>query len=201
MQMNRQLVLATANKGKLRQFQALLAACEIEVQPQNQFGIEPVEETGLTFVENAILKARHAAAATGIPALSDDSGIEVDHLQGAPGIYSARFAGAGASDADNNRKLLEQLAGVAPEQRTARYQCVLVYMRHALDPTPVICQAAWEGYILEAPAGEGGFGYDPVFFDPRYQCSSAQLDSDIKARVSHRGQAMAQLLDALRVQR
>lgn len=201
MQLNRQLVLATANTGKLRQFQELLAACEIDVRPQNQFGIDPVEETGLTFVENAILKARHAAAATGLPALADDSGLEVDHLQGAPGIYSARFAGEGASDADNNRKLLDQLAGVAVEKRTARYQCVLVYMRHAQDPTPIICQAAWEGLILEAPAGEGGFGYDPVFFDPQYQCSSAQMAGDIKARVSHRGKAMAQLLEALRVRR
>lgn len=201
MHVNRQLVLATANAGKLRQFQELLASCEIDVRPQNQFGVDPVEETGLTFVENAILKARHASAATGLPALSDDSGLEVDHLNGAPGIYSARFAGEGASDADNNRKLLEQLAGVTTDQRTARYQCVLVYMRHAQDPTPIICQAAWEGRILEAPTGEGGFGYDPIFFDPAYQCSSAQMDSNVKAKVSHRGQAMAQLLDALRVRR
>lgn len=195
------LVLATANTGKLKQFQSLLAACNIDVRPQDLYGVSPVEETGLTFVENAILKARHAAAATGLPALADDSGLEVDHLQGAPGIYSARFAGEGASDADNNRKLLEQLAGVPAQQRTARYQCVLAYMRHASDPTPIICQAAWEGLILEAPAGDGGFGYDPIFYDPRCQCSSAQMDSDVKSKVSHRGQAMAQLLEALRVRR
>lgn len=192
------LVLATSNAGKLRQFQELLSACAIDVRPQNFYEVSPVEETGLTFVENAILKARHAAAATNLPALADDSGLEVDHLDGAPGIYSARFAGEGASDAENNRKLLEQLAGVTTEQRTARYQCVLVYMRHAHDPTPIICQAAWEGRILEAPTGEGGFGYDPIFFDPRYQCSSAQMDSNMKAKVSHRGQAMAQLLEVLR---
>ncbi len=195
------LVLATGNTGKLKQFQALLADCNIDVRPQNLYGVSPVEETGLTFIENAILKARHAAAATGLPALADDSGLEVDHLQGKPGIHSARFAGEGARDADNNRKLLAQLAGVPPAQRTARYQCVLVYMRHATDPTPIVCQAAWEGRILEAPAGEGGFGYDPIFYDPRYQCSSAQMDSNIKGKVSHRGQAMAQLLDALRVRR
>jgi len=183
-------VLASNNKGKLREFNDMFASMSISVLPQSAFNIEEVEETGLSFVENAILKARNAALHSGLPAIADDSGIEVDALQGAPGIYSARFAGVGASDTDNVNKLLHELAGVPTEERSARFQCLLVYMRHANDPTPVICQGTWEGVILEAPQGENGFGYDPVFFVPEKNCSSAQLDADVKNSMSHRGKAL-----------
>ena len=192
-----QIVLASNNAGKVREINQLLAAQEIRVVPQREFGISEAEETGLSFVENAIIKARHAAQESGLPAIADDSGLEVDALNGAPGIYSARFAGPGASDADNNRKLLEQLAGVADAERTARFQCVLVYMRHAEDPTPLICQGSWEGRILHAPQGDNGFGYDPLFLVPEKGCSSAQLAPEEKNRISHRGQALQRLLSAL----
>src|SRR5262245_2094548 len=157
------VVLATNNPGKLRELQELLAPLDFDVQPQSQFTARSAEETGLTFVENAILKARHAAAAAGLPAIADDSGLEVDALDQAPGIYSARYAGAGASDADNLQKLLRELRDHAPEQRTARYRCALAFMRSAHDPSPLICQASWEGRIIDTPRGSGGFGYDPVF--------------------------------------
>ncbi len=192
------VVLATGNPGKLAQFQQLLAECDFEIRPQSDYNLPAAEETGLTFIENAIIKARHACAATGLPALADDSGLEVDALKGAPGIYSARYAGAEASDADNNRRLLEDLRGVPPEQRTARYQCVLVYMRHAADPTPLVCQSAWEGCILDIPRGSGGFGYDPLFFDPVAGRASAEMDDEEKYRLSHRGKAMRLLLQAMR---
>lgn len=195
------IVLASGNSGKLREFNQLLQACGFIVKAQSELDVSSVEETGLSFVENAILKARHASAATGLPALADDSGIEVDALRGEPGIYSARFAGADASDHDNNSKLLQLLQGVPDELRTARYQCVLVLMRHATDPTPVICQAAWEGRILHEPAGEGGFGYDPLFFVPEHNCSAAQLQKATKNAISHRGRAMAQLLRELQAAR
>lgn len=191
------VVLASNNAGKVNEFQQLLAGLGFDVVPQGHFNLGSVDETGLSFVENAILKARHAAAATGLPALADDSGIEVDALNGAPGIYSARFAGVDASDADNNTYLLAQLADVPEPLRTARYQCVLVYMRHALDPMPLICSASWEGRILLAPQGEGGFGYDPLFWLPELNCTSAQLTKENKNRISHRGKAMAALLAAL----
>jgi len=193
------IVLASGNAGKLREFQQLLADCGREVLPQSRFSLESAEETGLSFVENAILKARHAAAATGLPALADDSGIEVDALKGEPGIYSARFAGEAATDADNNRRLLERLGGLPDAERTARYQCLLVYMRHAQDPTPLICQGSWEGRILRSPVGDGGFGYDPLFFVPTHGCSAAQLSKEEKGRISHRAQASRQLLAALSV--
>lgn len=196
--MQQKLVLASGNAGKLREFQQLLADCGFEVVPQSDFAVENAEETGLTFVENAILKARHACQKTGLPAIADDSGIEVDALLGRPGIYSARYSGADASDADNNKKLLQELAGVADEKRTARYHCVLAFMRHAEDPTPILCHASWEGQILTAPRGDGGFGYDPLFFLPERQCTAAQLDKAEKNRISHRGRAMQQLLQALR---
>jgi XTP/dITP diphosphohydrolase len=157
-----------------------------------------VEETGLSFVENAILKARNAAAHSGLAAIADDSGIEVDALAGAPGIYSARFAGPGASDRDNLNKLIKVLKGRPVEERTARFQCLMVYLRHAEDPTPVICQGTWEGVILDAPRGENGFGYDPVFFVPSEGCSSAELDPATKNRLSHRGQALAKLVRYLK---
>lgn len=192
------VVLATNNPGKAREFNVLLADCGYEVVPQSVFNVESVEETGLSFVENAILKARHAARCTGLPAIADDSGIEVDALHGAPGIYSARYAGLAASDADNVVKLLAALDGVADAARTARFQCLLVYMRHADDPTPLICQGTWEGRITHAPRGEHGFGYDPVFYVPQQRCTAAELPPGEKNRLSHRAQALAQLLRALR---
>lgn len=191
------IVLASNNAGKVREINQLLASQAIQVVPQREFDIAEAEETGLSFVENAILKARHAARESGLPAIADDSGLEVDALNGAPGIYSARFAGAGASDADNNGKLLRALEGVPDAERTARFQCVLVYMRHAEDPTPLICQGTWEGRILGAPSGENGFGYDPLFFVPEKGCTSAELPPDEKNRLSHRGKALQKLLAAL----
>lgn len=191
------IVLASGNSGKLKEFSELLHDRGFEVKAQSDFNVPEVEETGLTFVENAILKARQACEITGLAAIADDSGIEVDALRGEPGIYSARFAGEHASSEDNNDKLLQLLSHVPTEQRTARYQCVLVFMQHAGDPTPIICQAAWEGRILTAPAGDGGFGYDPLFFVPEYNCSAAQLDKAQKNAISHRGRAMQLLLQAL----
>ncbi|PLY17064.1 MAG: non-canonical purine NTP pyrophosphatase [Sedimenticola sp.] len=191
------IVLASNNAGKVREINQLLAEQAITVVPQLEFDIPEAEETGLTFVENAILKARNAARHSGLPAIADDSGIEVDALKGAPGIYSARYAGPGSSDQDNNQKLLTELAEVAQEQRTARFQCVMVYMRHAEDPTPLICQGTWEGVILNEPQGDNGFGYDPLFFVPMEGCSSAQLSPEAKNRLSHRGQALRKLLEAL----
>jgi XTP/dITP diphosphohydrolase len=191
------IVLASNNAGKVREFNQLLAELNYEVVPQAELGVEEVEETGLSFVENAILKARNAAQHTGLAAIADDSGIEVDVLKGAPGIYSARFAGEGASDEDNLKKLLHDLDGVADEQRTARFQCLLVYMRHAKDPTPLICQGTWEGRILREPRGENGFGYDPVFYVAEENCSAAELAAASKNRLSHRGQALQKLLRAL----
>ena len=190
-------VLASNNKGKLREFNDMFSNMSINVLPQAEFDIEEVEETGLTFVENAILKARNAALHSGLPAIADDSGIEVDALKGAPGIYSARYAGIGSSDKDNLSKLLQALEGVPTEERTARFQCLLVYMRHENDPTPVICQGTWEGVILEAPQGENGFGYDPVFFVPEQNCSSAELSSEVKNSLSHRGKALKLLAHQL----
>jgi XTP/dITP diphosphohydrolase len=191
------IVLASNNAGKVREINQLLASQEIEVVPQREFDIPEAEETGLTFVENAILKARNAARHSGLPAIADDSGIEVDALKGAPGIYSARFAGPGCDDADNNRKLLEDLAGVPDAERTARFQCVMVYMEHAEDPTPIICQGTWEGRILQAPQGDNGFGYDPLFLVLEDGCSSAELSPEQKNGMSHRGQALRRLLEAL----
>lgn len=191
------LVLASGNAGKLGEFRTLLSGSGFEVIPQSDFAMPEADETGLTFVENAILKARNACRHSGLPALADDSGLEVDHLNGAPGIYSSRFAGPQASDADNIARLLHQLDGLPEARRTARFQCVLVYLRHAEDPTPLICQGTWEGTITTGAAGAGGFGYDPVFFVPTLGCTAAELPRDEKNRISHRGQAMAQLLDRL----
>lgn len=193
----RKIVLASSNQGKLREFSTLLAPYDIEIVTQDQLGIEPAEETGLTFVENAILKARHASAASGLPALADDSGLEVDALNGAPGVFSARYAGPGAKDGDNNQKLLAALQEVPETQRTARYHCILVLMRHAQDPTPLICQGSWEGVILQEPRGTGGFGYDPLFWLPEQQCSVADLPAEQKNQLSHRGRALRQLVEQL----
>lgn len=187
------IVLATNNPGKVREIAQLLAGARIRIVPQAEHGVPEAEETGLTFVENAIIKARQAAGYSGLGAIADDSGLEVDALQGAPGIYSARYAGAGASDEENLAKLLQDLEGRPEEERAARFQCVLVYLRHAADPTPLICQGTWEGRILERPRGQNGFGYDPIFFVPTHACSSAELDPDTKNRLSHRGQALRQL--------
>ncbi len=188
------IVLASGNRGKLKEFQQLLQGCGFEVLPQSDFNVPEAEETGLSFVENAILKARNAATHTGLPAIADDSGLEVDALKGQPGIYSARFAGPEASDADNNRKLLKLLDGVKDSERSARFQCLLVFMRHEHDPVPLVCQGSWEGIILHQPQGDNGFGYDPLFYVPEQQCSSAELAPETKNRISHRGQAMAKLL-------
>jgi len=193
-----ELVLASGNAGKLREMQSLLTPLQIKVQSQNAFAVPDVEESGLTFVENAIIKARNAAQHSGLPALADDSGLEVDALQGRPGIYSARFAGANASDSDNVEKLLNELADVPYQQRSARFRCVLVLMRHAEDPTPLICQGTWEGHILQQAQGENGFGYDPVFYVAERQCSAAELQADSKNALSHRGQAVRALIAALR---
>jgi len=190
------IVLASSNPGKVREINQLLAELDMHVVAQGDYGVMDAEETGLTFVENAILKARNAAAHTGQPAIADDSGIEVDALNGAPGIYSARYAGAGASDQDNLQKRDVPEAG-----RTARFQCLMVYMRHGEDPTPLICQGTWEGRILFEPRGENGFGYDPVFHVPTHNCSSAELEPDVKNTLSHRGQALRLLLAALRLQK
>jgi XTP/dITP diphosphohydrolase len=197
----KQVVLASGNAGKLKEFGQRLAPLGIELVPQHQFVNEEVEETGLSFVENAILKARHAAAASGMPALADDSGLEVDALAGAPGIYSARYAGSSlkgqAKDAANNAQLLADLTNIPAGQRTARFQCVLVYMRHATDPTPLICQAAWEGVIMDSAQGEHGFGYDPIFQVLEKGCRAAELTPTQKIAISHRGKALAQLQRAL----
>lgn len=190
------VVLASGNAGKLRELGAILQPLRVTLAPQSNYGAPDVDETGLTFVENAILKARAAAQHCELPAIADDSGIEVDYLQGAPGIRSARYSGQG--DEANNEKLLAALADVPIAERTARFQCVLVYMRHALDPTPIICQAAWEGRILFAPQGENGFGYDPLFYVPEHGCSSAELPAAVKNRISHRARASALLFEALK---
>jgi len=192
-----EIVLASNNRGKLREIEALLAPAALRLIPQGQLGIEAAEETGLTFVENAILKARHAAHASGLGAIADDSGIEVDALDGAPGIYSARYAGSDASDQANCDKLLQALADRPGCDRSARFQCVMVYLRHADDPTPLICQGTWEGLILDAPHGEHGFGYDPIFGVPTHGLSSAELDPETKNALSHRGQALRALVASL----
>lgn len=185
--MNR-IVLASGNAGKIREIQAILQG--IEIVPQSQFDIAEPDETGTTFVENAIIKARNAAHHSGLPAIADDSGLVVDALHGAPGVISARYAGAGAGDQANLDKVLDELRGVPDDQRSARFICVMVYMRHADDPTPVIAQGVWEGRILHQAIGSNGFGYDPVFWVEQYQCSSAQLAPDVKNALSHRGQAL-----------
>ncbi|WP_163557964.1 XTP/dITP diphosphatase [Halomonas sp. NO4] len=191
------LVLASANSGKLREFNQLLVPLGVRVQPQADFGVGDVEETGLTFVENALLKAREASRVSGLPALADDSGLEVDALNGQPGIYSARYAGEPRSDARNNAKLLEALAAVPVAARRARYWCVLVLLRHAEDPVPLIVQRSWKGEISSEPRGDGGFGYDPLFWLPDQGKTAAQLAAEEKNRLSHRGRALQALLAAM----
>ena len=187
-------VLASGNQGKLLEINQLLSGLHIEAVPQTEFNVPDVEETGLTFVENAIIKARNAAQHSGLAALADDSGIEVDALNGEPGIYSARYAGKGATDQENLNKLLDAMKDVPEAKRSARFQCVMVYMAHANDPTPLICQGTWEGRILREPRGDNGFGYDPVFYVPTHDCSAAELESEVKNQLSHRGQALKKFL-------
>lgn len=186
----RRIVLASNNPGKVREIDRILHGCGIAIVPQSQFGVTQIDETGSTFVENAIIKARHAAAVSDLPAIADDSGIEVDALHGAPGICSARYAGEPCSDQANNDKLLHDLATVPDERRSARFQCVIVYMRHAADAMPLICTGTWEGRILHEPRGPHGFGYDPLFYVPTHGCASAELAPEVKNQVSHRAQAL-----------
>lgn len=193
----RKVVLASSNKGKLVELQAILTQKDVQLLPQSEFAVSDADETGLCFVENALIKARHACVTTGLPAIADDSGIEVDALKGEPGIYSARYAGSHGIDADNenNAKLLRELEGVAETERSARFQCVIAYMRHAKDPMPLICQGTWEGRILFREEGKNGFGYDPLFHVTSHGCASALLDPAEKNAISHRGQALKQLLE------
>jgi len=194
---HKQIVLASGNEGKLRELRELLSSCELELLPLSRFDCAEVAETGLTFIENALIKARHACKTTGLPSIADDSGLEVDALDGKPGIYSARYAGVtGANaDAENNARLLRDLERVCEQDRTARFQCVIVYLRHTFDPTPLICQGSWEGRILYTESGDNGFGYDPLFYVPGHDCSSAQLDPTVKNSLSHRGQALRKLVE------
>jgi XTP/dITP diphosphohydrolase len=196
---NNKLVLASANVGKIKELQQMLDKLGIEVIPQSTLNVPDIDETGLSFVENSLLKARNAAALTNLPAIADDSGLEVDFLRGAPGIYSARFSGQHATDASNRQRLLQLMADVPEDQRTARYQTLIVYMRHADDPTPIICQGTWEGSIASDEKGDGGFGYDSIFQVAETNCRAAELDKDTKNRLSHRGKAMAKLLSKLQL--
>lgn len=194
----RKILLASNNPGKVREIQTLLKDNDITIVPQSAFQIPNIEEIGLTFIENAILKARHASQLSGLPAIADDSGLEVDALDGAPGVVSARYAGRSASDVDNNAKLLRELEKIPNAERTARFRCVMVFLRHAGDPSPVIGQGVWEGIILSEPRGSGGFGYDPLFFVPEKNRASAELTADEKNRLSHRGKALRELVAQLR---
>ena len=195
------VVLASSNSGKLRELASLLAAFDLDLIAQSSFGVETPPETGETFAANALLKARHAAAATHFPALADDSGIEVDALGGRPGIYSARYAGEGASDQDNVRKMLGELRDVAAERRTARYQCVIAFVSTAADPEPILASGTWEGTLIREPRGLGGFGYDPIFVPHGFDRTAAQLDADQKNSLSHRGQALAAFVTQLQNRR
>ena len=192
-----QVVLASNNRGKLQELTELLSGLHVRVLPQSAYAVPEIEETGLTFVENAILKARNAALHARIPAIADDSGIEVEFLGGAPGIYSARYAGNGASDADNLQLLLQQVQQSGLQQPSARYQCVIVFVHHGADATPVIAHGTWHGQLVAEPKGNNGFGYDPMFFVPTHGCTSAELPPAEKNRISHRGQAMQDLLRKL----
>jgi XTP/dITP diphosphohydrolase len=194
------VVLASSNVGKLREMSTLLAPLGFELLTQISLGVPSPEETGTTFLENALLKARHAAAAARLPAISDDSGIEVDALGGRPGVYSARFAGANASDLENLNKLLAELHGVHPEFRQARYHCVIVFVRSGDDPDPIVAHGKWEGQIASEPRGTGGFGYDPIFVPAGHHGTAAQLTAAEKNQISHRAQALLALVTALREQ-
>lgn len=189
------IVLASSNPGKIKEICALSKQLPIEWVPQSEFNIEDIEETGKTFIENAILKARHAAKISGLPALADDSGLVIDALDGAPGIFSARYAGKNATAEERNKKLLDEMSNVAPEDRAAAYHCVLALVETENDPVPLICHGVWEGSILFEPVGTNGFGYDPIFYVPTHDCSAAELSTDEKNQISHRGQVMQQLIE------
>ncbi len=191
------VVLASNNQGKVREINSLLHDLYIDVVPQAQFDVEDAIEDGLTFVENALIKARHAAVRTSLPAIADDSGIEVDALDGEPGIYSARYAGESATDQDNLEKLIENISDLPEADRKARFVCVMVYMRYPKDPVPLISQGIWEGHLITEPRGSHGFGYDPIFFVPEHQCTSAELPPEIKNAMSHRGQALRKLVASI----
>lgn len=195
--MTRKIVLATGNQGKVSELSQLLTPLAVNIVPQSEFDVPEVPETGTTFVENAIIKARHAAKITGLPAIADDSGLAVNALGGTPGVYSARYAGNNATDSDNIDKLLDALKDIEPAKRQARFLCVLVYMRSSEDPTPIICQGEWHGMITHERSGDSGFGYDPIFWVEQKQCTSAQLSKAQKNALSHRGQALQQLLNKL----
>ncbi|WP_085247692.1 XTP/dITP diphosphatase [Gilliamella mensalis] len=192
------IVLATNNQGKVNELQKLLADAGFDIIAQSQFNVPDANETGLTFIENAILKARHTAKLTGLPAIADDSGLAVDALDGQPGIYSARYAGEHGNDASNNQKLLNALQNIPKEKRTAYFYCALVFMRHENDPTPIICLGKWHGLILNEEQGDGGFGYDPLFYVPELNCTAAQLTKEQKSQLSHRGQALKQLITKIK---
>ncbi|MGJ0627254.1 XTP/dITP diphosphatase [Xenorhabdus bovienii] len=191
------VVLATGNAGKVRELADLLTDFGLDIVAQTELGVDSADETGLTFIENAIIKARHAAAITGLPAIADDSGLSVNALGGAPGIYSARYAGIDASDRNNLEKLLAAMRDIPDKERQAQFNCVLVYLRHAEDPTPLIFHGRWSGIITHEPAGNGGFGYDPIFYVPEFGCTAAELSREQKSAVSHRGQALKMLLEAM----
>jgi XTP/dITP diphosphohydrolase len=188
-----EILFASNNLGKICEAREILAELGLTVISQSEYGVTDAEETGLTFIENAIIKARHAARHSMLPALADDSGLEVDALNGSPGVFSARYAGIGASDADNNAKLIKALECVPHSSRAARFRCVMAYLRHADDPSPVIAEGVWEGLVLDKPRGSGGFGYDPYFFVPEKGCTSAELSAEIKNNLSHRGQALRRM--------
>ena len=194
----KRIVIASGNRGKLRELTALLRDWPLELLAQSDLGVTEAEESGATFVENAILKARHAATVTGLPAIADDSGIEVDVLGSAPGIRSARFAGPGADAERNLQLLLERVRATGVLHPSARFQCLMVFMMHADDATPITAQGTWEGHLISEPRGSNGFGYDPIFFVPSHGCTSAELDPAVKNRISHRAQAMAALLAGMR---
>lgn len=200
-QTDNRLVIASNNDGKIRELADLLAPLRIQPVAQRELGVTEAEEPAVTFVENALLKARHAARSTGLPALADDSGLAVDALGGRPGVRSARFAGDNASDADNMDALLSALGDRPDDERQAQFHCVLAYLRHADDPTPIICHGRWHGRILTRREGDGGFGYDPVFWVPDLACSAAQLSRAEKSRLSHRGRALRALLEQLAAER
>jgi XTP/dITP diphosphohydrolase len=196
----RPLVLASGNPGKLKELTAMLKPIGWSVRPQSEWKISAAKEDGLSFIENALIKARHASSLTSLPALGDDSGLAVDALNGGPGIYSARFAGPGGDDCANNLKLLEALKGVPESGRGAHFYCAMVMVRHSLDPAPLMAIGKWDGRIMEAPSGEGGFGYDPLFRVPGMNCSSAELPAEVKNRLSHRGQALALMAEQMKME-
>ncbi|MEA9445268.1 RdgB/HAM1 family non-canonical purine NTP pyrophosphatase [Candidatus Fukatsuia symbiotica] len=192
------IVLATSNSGKVRELADSLSSCGLHVVVQTALGVASVEETGLTFIENAILKARHAAQHTGLPSIADDSGLAVDALGGAPGVCSARYAGSHASDQENLEKLLARMEDIPDQRRRAQFHCVLVYLRHAADPVPLVFHGCWQGEITHTRMGDGGFGYDPVFYIPEFRRTAAELSNEEKRAVSHRGQALKLLLNAFK---